>query len=103
MYAWEYEVDPHKTSEFLAAYGPDGLWVALFRGSPGYVRTELHRDRADPNRYLTLDYWESEDAWDHFRRARASEFEDLDRRCGQCTLAEREIGRFDLASRRDGV
>lgn len=96
MYAWEYEVDPSMTKEFLAAYGPDGHWVALFRSCPGYLRTELHRDRTNPNRYLTLDYWESAGAWEHFRVTRAGDFESLDRRCESYTISEREIGTFSL-------
>jgi heme-degrading monooxygenase HmoA len=96
MYAWEYEVEPSRTAEFLAAYGPNGHWVALFRGCPGYLRTELHRDRADPNRYITLDYWESADAWERFRATHAAEFESLDRRCDSYTVSEREIGRFSV-------
>jgi hypothetical protein len=28
LYAWEYDVDPAKTAEFLAAYAPEGAWAA---------------------------------------------------------------------------
>ena len=94
MYAWEYEVRPDKLPEFLAAYGPKGSWVELFQGSPGYIQTELHRDRGNPNRYLTLDYWESVEAWDDFRRSHSREFEALDGRCEAFVLRESEIGRF---------
>lgn len=96
MYAWEYEVDPRYVAEFLAAYGPTGTWVALFREQTGYIRTELHRDRKNPNRYLTLDYWTSAAAWEIFRVERAEDFERIDEECEQYTLDEREIGRFSL-------
>ena len=43
---------------------------------------------------MTLDYWESAEAWEAFRRATAKEFEALDERCEALTLSEREIGRF---------
>ena len=94
MYAWEYDVDPRYVAEFLAAYGPNGAWVALFQGQVGYVRTELHRDKTNPNRYLTLDYWTSAAAWEDFRVERAEDFERLDEECEKYTLDEREIGRF---------
>ena len=46
-YIWEYTVRPERVAEFEQAYGPDGEWVRLFRRAGGYVRTELHRDRAN--------------------------------------------------------
>lgn len=94
MYAWEYRVAEEDQVAFLEAYGESGSWVALFRDAPGYLHTELHRDRRDPQRFVTLDYWESESAWRRFREERAREFEALDARCERLTLEEREIGRF---------
>ena len=99
MYAWEYEVADGHLDEFLRAYTPDGLWVQLFRRAPGYIRTELFRDRVRPSRFVTLDYWESESAWRAFRERFAAEFEALDERCEALTLSEREIGRFETAGR----
>ena len=97
MYAWEYRVAEQHLAEFLGTYGAQGAWVALFRDAPGYRRTELHRDRRDPARFVTLDYWDSETAWRRFREERARELEELDARCDRLTLEEREIGRFDSA------
>lgn len=97
MYAWEYQVAEENVDDFLAAYGGQGAWVALLKGAPGYRRTELHRDRRDPSRFVTLDYWDSESAWRRFREEHSREFEELDARCERLTLAEREIGRFDPA------
>lgn len=98
MYAWEFRVAEEQRLRFLEAYGPEGDWVALFRSAPGWIRTELHRDRRDPLRFVTLDYWESEAAWRRFREERAGEFEALDARCERLTLEERELGRFDPAA-----
>jgi len=97
MYAWEYRVERARLDAFLEAYGETGTWATLFRTAPGYLRTELHRDRRDPSRFVTLDYWESESAWRRFREERAREFEALDARCEELTLDEREIGRFEPA------
>ncbi len=94
-YVWEYLVHPERMAEFEAAYGRSGDWARLFRTGPGYVRTELHRDRADPRRFLTIDYWETMHDWARFRADRAEEFKALDRRCEKLTERELEIGRFD--------
>lgn len=95
MYAWEYEVAPEHEPAFLCAYGPDGDWVRLFRRAPGYLRTELFRDLARPARFVTLDYWESQQAFTAFRARFAAEFEAMDGRCEALTVSEREIGRFE--------
>ena len=94
-YIWEYTVRPECVPDFEEAYGPNGPWVGLFRRAWGYVRTELHRDRRNANRYVTIDYWESVEAWEAFRSSKSSEFEAIDARCEAFTLEEREIGQLD--------
>lgn len=96
-YIWEYLVAPSRVDDFQRAYGPEGDWVQLFTEAPGYLRTELHRDRANPWRFVTIDYWESEGAWKAFRIRFAERFEALDARCASLTTRETEIGRFEPA------
>lgn len=98
-YIWEYRVRPEHVAEFERAYAPDGDWVQLFRHADGYLRTELHRDRRQSHRYVTIDYWESAEAWETFRGRMSQEFEALDARCDGYTLEETEIGRFDPVTR----
>jgi heme-degrading monooxygenase HmoA len=96
MYIWEYVVPPDKLAAFERLYGASGgAWVQLFRRAPGYLRTELHRDRARPDRYLTIDWWASREAWDDFRVRFADEFADLDARGEACTASEQELGKFE--------
>ena len=95
VYLWEYDVPAEHAAEFEQAYGPQGDWVQLFRRGRGHLGTELHRDLQRPERYLTIDRWESRAAWEAFRAAFAREFEDLDARCGKWTRREAEIGRFE--------
>jgi quinol monooxygenase YgiN len=104
VYLWEYVVAADRLAEFERTYGPSGEWVRLFRGAAGYLRTELHRDRANAGRFVTVDYWESAAAWEAFRAERAREFEALDARCEALTESEREIGRFETVAgqREDG-
>jgi len=94
-YMWEYLVRPECAGDFEHAYGPNGLWVALFRRDSGYVGTELHRDRQNATRYVTIDYWKSAEAWEAFRARESAAFEAIDARCERFTLEEHEIGVFD--------
>jgi heme-degrading monooxygenase HmoA len=94
-YIWEYRVRPGRALDFERAYGPTGPWVSLFKNTAGYLRTELHRDCQTANRYITIDYWDSVEAWQEFRRTMATDFETLDARCEELTVEEREIARLD--------
>jgi heme-degrading monooxygenase HmoA len=93
-YIWEYVVRPEAASEFERAYGPEGSWAELFRRHPGYSRTELHRDLRSPERYVTIDYWQSREACRAFRREFARAFESLDKRCDLLTETETYLGEF---------
>lgn len=95
VYLWDYLVVPGRVEDFERAYGSEGEWVRLFRLAAGYVRTELHRDVRKPDRFLTIDYWESRAAWETFRSQFATRFEELDARCAELTVRETEIGRFE--------
>ena len=93
--AWEFVVRPACVAEFERIYGSEGEWVRLFRKAPGYQNSELHRDRTQPTRFLTLDFWDSREACERFRRAHADDYAELDSRCERLTEREREIGRFE--------
>jgi len=92
---WRFRVQPGKTSEFRAAYCAGGTWASLFQQSPGYVGTELLESVEDPDVYVTVDRWESGDAWAAFLRLRSAEYEALDRECESMTASEDEVGAFD--------
>ena len=92
---WEFEVAPHAAAAFRRAYGPEGAWVALFRRAPGYVETRLLEDRERPGRFVTLDRWRDEGAWNAFRERFAAEYEALDAAGEGWTEAERRIGAFE--------
>ena len=94
-YIWEYIVREDKIEEFVEAYNSDGLWVQLFKKSPGYITTDLIRDRRNPRRFVTIDRWESFEHWQQFRDTQSGEFEDLDKQCESYTESETELGRFE--------
>lgn len=92
VYIWEYQVRPESVERFREAYARDGPWVALFQRASGYIGTELYRDVDDPYRYVTVDRWESQQAYDRFRLSFSAEFERLDAECEGFTQRELRIG-----------
>jgi heme-degrading monooxygenase HmoA len=96
---WEFRVRQAREAEFVQKYGPEGAWARFFHGvpdymSPGYIRTELVRDVAADFRYLTLDYWESEEEFKRFREQNLAEYERLDKEFEGLTESETRLGAF---------
>ena len=95
---WEFLAVPGLEAEFARAYGPDGTWVQLFRQDPAYIGTELLRDRANPRRFLTVDRWTSEAAWDAFTQRHHKSYREIDARLAPLCERESRIGAFTLTS-----
>jgi hypothetical protein len=93
-YIWEFHVQPTRRAEFERCYGPSGPWAVLFRRADGYIETVLLRDRSNALRYLTIDSWQSADAYLSFRARFSQEYDDLDRECEGLTSHERCLGEF---------
>ena len=91
---WEFRVLEARNEEFVKKYGPEGAWARFFRGSAGYIRTELVRDVAADFRYLTLDYWQSEEEFKRFREQNLAEYERLDKEFEGLTKSESRLGAF---------
>jgi heme-degrading monooxygenase HmoA len=91
---WEFRVRQSREAEFVQKYGPEGAWARFFRGSAGYIRTELVKDVSDHFRYLTLDYWQTEEEFDRFRREHLAEYERMDREFEGLTESETRLGAF---------
>lgn len=91
---WEFRVSPGMEAMFEKHYGPGGTWVQLFRKGEGFIATELSRDLKEPGRYLTLDFWSSQGAYESFREQHATRYKEIDAECEEMTESEAEIGRF---------
>jgi len=91
---WQFDIAEDKIAGFEAAYGSQGAWATLFANSPEYLGTELLKDAYVPCRYVTVDRWQSEDAFRTFRAQHDAEYEVLDRDCDSLTAAETRIGAF---------
>jgi heme-degrading monooxygenase HmoA len=93
---WEFRVRREKEKEFVEKYGPEGSWARFFKGSSGYIRTELVRDVADHLRFITLDYWQTEADFNDFRKQHLAEYERLDREFEGLTEQETRLGAFQV-------
>jgi len=91
---WEFRVRQEKVDEFSEKYGPEGNWARFFRGSKGYIRTELVRDVSDYFRFLTLDYWQTEEEFSEFRERNLAEYKRLDGEFEGLTERETRLGAF---------
>lgn len=93
---WEFEVAEEKVAAFEEAYNAAGKWAALFAKSPDYLGTELLKDAYIAGRYLTIDRWQSEEAFREFRKANDAGYEAIDRECDALTAKEQRLGTFVL-------
>jgi heme-degrading monooxygenase HmoA len=91
---WQFDIADEKTSAFEAAYGAAGKWASLFSRSTEYLGTELLKDAYVPGRYVTVDRWQSEEAFRAFRAQHDPDYEAIDRACDSLTSAETRIGAF---------
>ena len=94
---WEFRVAADKEAGFVEKYGPEGIWARLFRNGQGYIRTELVRDVTDAARFLTLDYWQSEEDFKRFREQNLAEYERLDEQFEGLTKTETRLGAFETS------
>jgi heme-degrading monooxygenase HmoA len=93
---WEFEIEAGHEEQFQSCYSPAGDWARLFSQSPGYLGTELLQSCENPTRYLTIDRWSDQDAYNEFLRTHREAYHALDARCEKLTRAERSLGHFVL-------
>ena len=91
---WEFRVQQAREAEFVQKYGPEGAWARFFRGSKGYIKTELVRDVTSDFRFLTLDYWQTEEEFNRYRQLNLAEYERLDKEFRGLTEQENRLGAF---------
>jgi len=92
---WEFEVKPGCEEKFERVYGADGSWAKLFSRDPQYRGTRLVKDVERERVYLTLDFWETRDAYEKFKKENAGEYGRIDRECEGITVRENRVGEFE--------
>lgn len=92
---YRYRVHPAQVQAFEHAYGQTGPWAELFKRHPGYIRTRLFKQKTDSHVYLTIDVWESKEAYDTFRFQNADEYRRLDTQLAMLKLEEHLLGYYE--------
>jgi hypothetical protein len=92
---WEFEVKSGCEELFEQAYGPEGEWVRLFRRDARYRGTRLLRDMERERMYVTIDMWESPQAYEEFREKWAAEYAEIDKMCEALTVGEKHLNGDD--------
>jgi hypothetical protein len=92
---WEFRVAPERHHEVEFSYDSNGVWAVLFRKSSDYQETILLRDSSQNGRYLTIDRWNSENAFRRFKQEYEAEYSAIDAKCEALTESERLVGVFD--------
>jgi heme-degrading monooxygenase HmoA len=91
---WTYRVEPNRRREFETAYGPKGAWAALFARADAFVDLDLLRSIGDDGRYVTIDRWTSQRAYESFKAEFAVEYNSLDEQLEGIAATETYIGAF---------
>ncbi len=90
---WAFEPKPSSKPEFATAYGPSGPWADLFRASTDFLGRELLKDREAPGRYLAVNRWRSQAAYQAFQDQLGREYAKLDLACERLT-SKRSVPRL---------
>lgn len=98
MYAivWTYTTRPGQAEAFSEAYGPAGPWAQLFMSAEGYLGTELMRSEERPEEFITIDRWDSREAFVGFMAESGDDYQGLDEQFAGLTLIETRLGAFSL-------
>jgi heme-degrading monooxygenase HmoA len=92
---WEFEVKPGCEERFQSVYGAEGEWVRLFRGDPGFIETRLLKDPSAENKFVTVDFWSSREAYESFKELNHAAYVATDKQCESLTESERCLGNFE--------
>jgi heme-degrading monooxygenase HmoA len=81
--------------QFREVYGPEGDWAQLFGREIGFLGTELLQSTTEPDIFVTMDTWDSTEAWAAFLRAWGDDYTALEHRTQPLILSEFEIAAFE--------
>ena len=95
---WEYQVKADHSNEFEKIYKSNGVWAELFRKGTGYIGTELLRDETNPNRFITIDRWDSAESYEAFHSQFKKEYETLDVQSEELTEHEILLGKWETVN-----
>ena len=91
---WEFRPKPACYEDFINAYKADGRWAKLFAQAKGFQGTQLIQDKADQNRFITIDQWDTQSAYDTFQKEFGQAYQQLDQELEGLNNQETLIGNF---------
>ena len=91
---WDYQVASDKRETFVRAYGPGGDWDALFGRAAGFKGLELLADPERPGRFLTIDRWEDQAAFQRFLAELGQDYAEMDDRLQALSTRQTRLGVF---------
>ncbi|NIS80249.1 MAG: hypothetical protein GTO14_08575 [Anaerolineales bacterium] len=94
----EFVVKEEARGQFELAYGPGGAWSKLFARCPGFRGTTLLRDTKTPQRYLTIDFWDTVAQREQVLAERKAEYSKLDANFAEWTESKTEVGIYRVLS-----
>lgn len=93
---WRYTVESDRLDDFRTLYGSEGDWARLFTRAPGYRGTDLMAAVDAADTFVTVDRWDTRDAWNGFLAAHRAAYDRLDARCEGLTLREEDLGDYEV-------
>ncbi len=91
---WEFEVPSESREAFVRAFGPGGDWDALFVRAAGFRGLELLGDPDRPGRFLTIDRWDGEAAFQRFLSELGHDYAEMADRLHVLSTRQTRIGAF---------
>lgn len=97
---WQFRAKTGCAQKMEEVYGPQGAWVQLFKrfGKAEYLGTDLLKKCDQLGVYVTIDRWESQQAYEKFLKVASHEYSALDKECESLTENETKMGDFDWVS-----
>jgi hypothetical protein len=95
---WKFRPPQGREQEFALAYGPDGVWAALFGKAKGYLGTILYRPGHTDAWWLTVDRWNSAADFEAFGHDFGEEYCALDAQLEGVAGEEEFVGAFEEES-----
>jgi heme-degrading monooxygenase HmoA len=92
---WKFLPAPGREAEFATVYSGAGAWAQLFRQAGGFRDTALLAPVERGGPWLTLDRWDSLNAFERFQEDYGEAYRRLDSELMPLTVDESFIGAFD--------
>lgn len=94
---WKFRPPAGREEEFARAYGADGVWAELFGKAQGYLGTTLYRPDQQGGSWMTIDRWDSLEAFEAFGHDFGEEYRTLDIELNSISGEEEFVGAFEDA------